>query len=142
MKKIIFLGLIILLIIGSCTQEKKSTIEGGWQLVSVKSSSGETFPGNWTGTDVKMWTKDCFVFAGKFQQDTITFDNFGWGKYTLQGNKYEEEILFHQLDPSSIGKKIKMLVEVRNDTLVQQWPADENWKLPEKFDTEKYVRLK
>ena len=41
MKRVIFLSLIILLIIGSCIQEKKSPIEGAWKLVYLKNRSME-----------------------------------------------------------------------------------------------------
>jgi hypothetical protein len=40
------------------------------------------------------------------------------------------------------GSTIKMFIEVRNDTLIQRWPANENWQLAEKFNIEKYVRIK
>ena len=74
--------------------------------------------------------------------DTVTLNNYGWGIFKLsEGNKYEESITYHHLSESSIGTTIKMLIEVRNDTLIQRWPTDENWKLAEKYSTEKYIRL-
>ena len=143
MKRTTFSSLIIALIIGSCTQEKKSPIEGGWKLVYAKwASMDESFPDRITGIDVKMWTKDCFVFAGKLQLDTLKVDSYGWGKYkNIEGNKYEEEVIYHHTGESLIGTRIKMLIEVRNDTLIQKWATDENWNLREKYNIEKYVRL-
>jgi hypothetical protein len=35
-----------------------------------------------------------------------------------------------------------MIQEVENDTLIQKWPADENWKLAGKYSIEKYIRLR
>ena len=142
MKKVIFLSLAISLIIGSCAQEEKSPTEGTWQM--VYHSNGETtYPGQITGSGIKMWTKDCFAFVGKFQIDTVMLDNFGWGKYKfIEGNKYEENIILHNTAPSSEGQTLKMLMEVRNDTLIQRWSVDENWNLQENYNIEKYVRVK
>ena len=143
MKNMILISLVIALGTTSCTQEKKSPIEGGWLLVYGKWPGVDaTYPGRMTGIDVKMWTKDCFVFAGKLQLDTLKVDSYGWGKYRFsEGNHYEEDIIYHRMSESSIGATIKMLIEIRNDTLIQQWPVDENWKLKEKYSIEKYVRL-
>ncbi len=144
MKNLTFLSLIISLIMFSCAQEEKSPIEGAWQLVSGEwGSIEETFPGQITGSDIKMWTKDCFAFVGKFQMDTVMIDNFGWGKYTLiEGIKYEENIMMHKTAPNLEGKTLKMLTEIRNDTLIQKWPVDDNWNLVENYSIEKYVRVK
>ena len=141
-----FLSLMISLIISSCTQQKSSPIEGAWQFVSSKAMAGDTlisqFPRtNYLGSDIKMWSKNHFVFVGRFKSDTTFSDNYGGGTYKLDGNRYEESILYHT-NTSAVGMKVKMLLEIRNDTLIQKWPADENWNLPEKFSTEKYVRLK
>ena len=32
-----------------------------------------------------------------------------------------------------IGVFRRLLIEVRNDTLIQKWPADDNWKLAENY---------
>ena len=144
MKKVI-LSLVISLIIGSCTQETRSPVEGAWQLVYLYNPSMDvSFPSSQlTGSGIKMWTKDCFSFAGKFQLDTVMIDHFGWGKYKfIEGNKYEESIILHNFDPSIEGRTLRMLMEVRNDTLIQRWQTDENWNLPEDHLIEKYVRVK
>ena len=136
------MSLIITFIIGSCTQETKSPTEGTWQMVYHKDME-TTYPGQITGSGIKMWTKDCFAFTGEFQIDTVDIDNFGWGKYKfIEGNKYEESIILHHFTPKLEGKTIKMLMEVRNDTLIQRWPTDENWKLNEAHNIEKYIRVK
>ena len=144
MKNLTFLNLIISLIMFSCAEEIKSPIEGTWQLVSGEwGSIEETFPGQITGSDIKVWTEDCFAFVGKFQMDTVMIDNFGWGKYRfIEGINYEENIMMHKYSPNLEGKTIKMLTEIRNDTLIQKWPVDDNWNLAENHSTEKYVRVK
>ena len=142
MKKLFLLGLIITFIIGSCTQETKSPTEGTWQM--VYHNNGETtYPGQITGSGIKMWTKDCIAFTGKFQIDTVILDHFGWGKYKfIEGNKCEEIVILHNLNPELEGITTKLLIEVKNDTLYQKWPVDENWNLVENHIINKYVRVK
>jgi hypothetical protein len=67
MKRVIFLSLVIALIIGSCTQEKKSPIVGAWQLVYAKNRSmEETFPAQVSGEEIKTFTKGHFTFVGQY----------------------------------------------------------------------------
>ena len=140
MKKTIFFSLIIVLIIIGFTQEKKSPVEGTWKMVYGKWSSSEvTFPEQLKGDQIKMLSKKHFTFVGHFVLDTLTMDSYGWGTYTLNGNKFEEHVVLHA-DKPSIDKTIKILMEVRHDTLIQKWPADEKWKLVDKYSIEKYVR--
>jgi len=147
MKKVIFLSLVIALIIGGCAQEKKSPIEGIWKLTYGKWhewNPGDTliyqFPGNMVIYHIKIFSKDNFTFVGHYSLDTIMTDNYGGGTYTLKGDRYEENILY--AGKSIFNRKIRMIQEIRNDTLIQKWPADENWKLAEKYSIEKYIKLK
>ena len=142
MKKVSILILIIPLIIGSCTQETRNPVEGAWQLFYY--NSGEiTYPGEITGSGIKVWTEDCIAFVGKYQQDTLMLDHFGWGKYKwIEDNKYEETVMLHNIAPSREGTTVRLLIEVRNDTLIQRYDADENWNLPEIYQINKYVRVK
>jgi hypothetical protein len=142
MKRTIFLSLVISVIIGSCTQEKKSPIEGAWQLVYAQwQPENMLFPSQVKGSDIKIWSNDYFAAVGKITMDTVITNLYVGGKYTLEGNRYEEDILYHTFE-SLNGQKVKLLLEIRNDTLIQQWPANEDWKLEEVYSTEKYVRLK
>lgn len=63
------------------------------------------------------------------------------GTYTLEGNKYMENVIYHA-NKEYVGTKVRLLLEIRNDTLTQSYPADENWKLSVKYSIEKYVRVK
>jgi hypothetical protein len=147
MKKVIFLSLVIVLIIGGCAQEKKSPIEGIWKLTYGKWynwNPGDTltyqFPGNMAIYHVKIFSKGNFTFVGHYSLDTLTHDNYGGGTYTLEGDRYEENVLY--AGKSIVNRKIRMIQEIKNDTIIQKWPADENWKLAEKYSIEKYIRLK
>jgi hypothetical protein len=88
-----------------------------------------------------MFSKDYFTFVGHLALDTMTQENYGGGTYTLDGEKYVEDVIYHS-GKSYIGTKVRILMEIRHDTLIQRWPVDENWKLAEKYSTEKYVRVK
>jgi hypothetical protein len=142
MKRNFLFFIIVSLTVSSYAQEKKAPIEGAWKLIYSKFEGIDlTFPEHIKGSDIKMWSKEHFTFVGQFKMDTTTIDNYGWGTYKLNGNKYEEHVMLHG-DKPSIGKTFRMILEIRNDTLIQQYSTDENWKLPKNYSTEKYVRIK
>jgi len=142
MKRAIFLSLIIALIIGGCSQEKKSPIEGAWQMVYASWSTRDvTFPAQVKGGQIKTWNDGYYTFVGHMELDTLVMDNYGAGTYKLDGGGFQTKRIYARTK-SNIGTSERFLWEIRNDTLIQRQPADENWKLPEKFTTEKYVRLK
>ena len=91
MKRVIFLSLIIAMIIGSCTQEKKSPIEGAWQVISWQRIAGDTLMWklgvDYTGTEMKIWSGNYFNFVGRYvrNRDTTIIDNYGGGTYKLDG---------------------------------------------------------
>ncbi|HBE43578.1 MAG TPA: hypothetical protein DDW27_20750 [Bacteroidales bacterium] len=122
-------------------QGKKSSIEGSWKAVYGKwIAYEETFPAQIRGDQIKMFSENYYMFVGQFVLDTLIVNNYGYGTYTLDGNKFEEIVKLHA-NESRIGGKIRILIEVKNDTLTQCWPADENWNLPEEYSVEKYVRV-
>jgi hypothetical protein len=145
MKTCYLFALIIIVMIGSCTRDKKSSLEGTWKIVEF---------GKWHITDtstlaminnglMKSWSKEHFVFVGYFRPDTSIHEYYGGGTYTLDGDKYEEYIIYNDFQPL-IGTKFKALLEIRNDTLIQRYNSDkaDSWQLRKEFTTEKYVRLK
>ena len=142
MKKTVLLILIFPFIIGSCTKDESHPFEGVWKLIYY--TNGEiSYPGEITGSGAKVWTKGGFAFVGEYQIDTVTIDNYGWGTYKIsESTRYEESIIFHHSAPSLNGQTLKMHLELRNDTLIQSWPVDEDWNLEEDHRIEKYVRLK
>jgi hypothetical protein len=63
------------------------------------------------------------------------------GTFTLNGNIYEETILYH-FDQAYEGNKNKIWLEIRNDTLIHIFPVDNAGKPnPTRHWTEKYTRL-
>jgi hypothetical protein len=137
--------LMIAMIIGGCKQEQPSKLEGAWNLVYLKSVAADTvqykIPGDYTISDFKMWSKDHFSFVGIYKKDTISKNAYGGGTYTLDGNRYTENIIYH-VDNTIVGTTAKMIIEIKNDTLYQTWPADANWKIDSSnYRIEKYVKF-
>ena len=145
MKASIFLCLMMSLIIGSCAQQKRSPVEGAWKLVYSQSVKGDSllfkFPGNLTISDIKMWSKGYVLYVGRYKRDTTFMDGYGGGPYKLEGNRYEENIQYFSIQ-SYVGTTVKMLLEIRNDTLIQTWPLRDNGQIDKSnFRQEKYIRL-
>jgi hypothetical protein len=145
MKKIIFLSMVILLIIGSCTQQEvKSPMEGPWQVVSWQRIAGDTLI--WklgeklTGTEMKIWSGNYFNFVGRYKMDTAFLDNYGGGTYKLEGTHYEESYLYF-VDKTMVGTSQRLLLEIKNDTLTQTWPCDANWQIDKSnYNVQKLTR--
>lgn len=130
----------ILFLSGSCAQEEKLSIEGAWKWVNADYSLDiETSPVENEGSIIKFWTKNHFSFIGQLKSSSFTEDRYGWGTYELDGNRYTEHIEFHYQDAYQ-GQSVRMILEIRNDTLIQKWPVDGNWVLPVKYNTEYYIR--
>jgi hypothetical protein len=143
MKKLIYLSVAAFFVLVSCSEEKDSITKGEWQLVyGYWGSPDFVFPENVTGSDIKIWTDKYYMHTGKAKQDTILIEAFGCGYYKfIEGNKYQETVML-QSSQDLEGKTINMLMELKNDTLIQKWPVDENWNLQENYKIEKYVRIK
>jgi hypothetical protein len=146
MKKTIFLCLIIALIIGGCTQQVSKLPQGAWQLVQsqrvINDSIVKMFPVKYSGSDIKMWSEKNFLVVGRLKIDTTFIDNYVGGTYKLEGNRYEESILYH-VNKKAIGQTVKMLLELKNDTLIQTYPVDDSGQLIKGgYYIEKYTRLK
>ncbi len=86
-------------IMTSCTQQEDNKLKGTWELVYLKSIAGDTlqyeFPGNISGSQMKMWSKDHFIFVGQLKVDTNVRNNYGGGTYTLKDDLYIENIQYH-----------------------------------------------
>lgn len=145
MKKVIFLGMIISFVFSGCASKETKYPEGAWQMVQMQRiDNGRTtnyFSERYYIYQIKMWSDNYFSFIGKYMVDTVLSDRYGTGTYSLDGNRYQEDILYHFNKPSE-GQKVKMLLELNNDTLCQIFPVDENDKpIASRYYIEKYVRL-
>lgn len=145
MKKLILLCLLMPVFIFSCTQEKASPMEGAWKLAyeyEVKGNESTLiFPGVSQGSEIKMWTGERWALVGVFIEDSTITDNFGGGKFTLEGTNYREIVEYHSAK-QYLGQTVNLYLEIKNDTLTQYWPVDENG-VPNKDHhyMEKWVRF-
>jgi hypothetical protein len=127
MKKILFLSLIISLIIVSCTQQQqvvKSPLDGAWDLISYEVRHGDTIimklGKDFTGTEMKIWSGKYFNYVGQYKRADSTMNNYGGGTFTLVKNRYDEIKTYPTLGT------VKLLLEIKNDTITQTWPVDDN----------------
>jgi hypothetical protein len=141
---LILLFAVILLTV-SCNSPKNHV--GAWKMVSSQViDSGKldaTYYPNDTikGSQIKVWTDNYQEFVGEFITPKDTINGYGGGKYTLVGNHYTESLDYFTIK-SAVGTSNKMLLEVKNDTLIQSYPTDENFKLGKSYRVEKYIRVK
>jgi hypothetical protein len=148
MKKTLFLSLIISLIILSCANQENKFPQGAWKNVQFQGVSidslGNKLIKNYDINVVKMWSEKNFSFIGQWKQDTIIRDFYGGGTYKLEGNRYEENVLYHFSKPGTVlNYTLKALIELKNDTLIQTSPVDDNGQINKnKYSIEKYVQLK
>jgi hypothetical protein len=145
MKKVIFSGLIIFLIVGSCSNNERKSLLGAWQMVQMQRVDGQKvtnyFSDRYTVSQIKMWSENHFSFVGKYEVDTTVIYRYGVGTYTLDGNLYVEDIKYH-FSKSYEGQKNKIWLEIRNDTLLHIFPVDDTGKPSQTTHwIEKYIRL-
>jgi len=146
MKKIVILCSALLVLISSCKQEPLNPVVGAWDLIYAKQVRNDSniaiFPGDYQGSQVKMWCNNYWMFVGEYIQDTVKTDSYGGGSYTLEGIVYKETIKYHVTE-DNIGKTLRMRIVVANDTLIQVWPADETGEVDKSnYTSEKYVRVR
>lgn len=145
MKKFLLLSLVIPLLLISCTQEKSSPMEGAWKLAYEYEVKGDQstliFPGVSQGSEIKMWSGDRWALVGVFVEDSIFTDNFGGGKFTLEGTNYQEIVAYHSAK-QYLGQTVKLFLEIEGDTLTQIWPVDEQGEpVKSHYYMEKWVRF-
>ncbi len=135
------LSVAVLMLAASCAQEEKSPLEGAWDLVySEWPGHNLTFPDRIQGSSIKFFSKEHFAYAGKLNIDDVPMHFLGGGRYILDGNRYSEMIDYHRSE-DIIGTTVRILIEIRGDTLIQKWPADDDWVLDDWHNVQKYVRM-
>jgi hypothetical protein len=144
MRNALLFGFVLTLLLGSCKYERRLAIEGSWRMVYGEwmASDSSTYPATIVGSQIKSWTKEYFTFVGEFKHGDGPIDaTYGGGTYSLIGKQYTENPVYHN-SKAYLGHEVRILLEIKGDTLIQRWPATADWKLPEKFCMEKYIRLK
>jgi hypothetical protein len=138
--------LMIAFSISAYCQQKSPNIKGTWKLVQYQTINGNSvineFPGKSVMDMTKIWTDTHFMAVGRTKIDTTVSDGYALGTYKLEGNRYEEDVKILFYKPWE-GKKIKMLLDLKNDTLIQTYPVDDKGKMDKDWAwIEKYVRVK
>lgn len=145
MKKIFMLLLAIAMVLGACKKELTSPMEGAWKLAYEYEVKGDQstliFPGESQGSEIKMWSGDRWALVGVFMEDSIMTDNFGGGKFTIDGADYQEIVEYHSAK-EYLGQTVKLHLEINNDTLTQIWPVDASGEpVKSHYFMEKWVRF-
>ena len=151
MKKL-FLPVLTISLIISCTQQPVKFPIGAWNLVQTQrvtnGKSVITFPteaNKGKTTQLKMYSEKNWVFVGKSARDTVVADVYGGGTYTLNGSQYEETIMYHY-GKQWVGKvSTNMTLELVNDTLVQSYhpiSTITGQAVDSILNIQKYARLK
>ncbi len=135
-----------MILLAGCQYNYKSPPEGAWKLIYSKyvlsDSVTHTFPGDMSESQIKMWSKDHFVFAGWYRVDSLKTDTYGFGTWSMNDSIYTETIEFNDL-PSVIGKTLAIKLSIKNDTLTQKFSLMENPPADQrKLSVEKYIRVK
>lgn len=131
--------------ISACSEKKETGIDGAWKLVHSQTFTGDSsvvdFPGKVEKNTTKIWSGNQWMFVGWIKADTTVLDIYGNGTFKLEGNRYEESISILIYKPWE-SKTIKMTLEIKNDTLIQTYPVDDQGEMDRKEATvEKYVRI-
>lgn len=143
MKKLFILLFVATAFMTGCNQKK--SMNGAWKVVDFENISGDKVKlklnENVIGNEMKIWSNNHFMYVGRYKMDTTSFDNYGSGSYTLDGNHYVEN-----LTDTGVGKReasqVRLLLEIKNDTIIQTWPADENWNINKSdYYVQKLVRV-
>ena len=91
-----------------------------------------------------MWTEKNWANIGKWIQNTLSVDLYAGGTYTLEGNKYEENILYHAVKQYEGKISTNMGLELKNDTLILTYHTIDTAGVANNSvdEIEKYVRIK
>lgn len=129
MKKLLLLMVLSFLFIYP-SQSQDFSIAGTWQLVSlqvVRNGMTVTKITDITKTQqLKSWSKESFLFAGKIIANNNTSYSCGSGTYSLKGNQYSENIKVHS-NLGLEGKTINVYLDLKGDTLSQISPINNLW---------------
>ena len=145
MKKNLLLCLIVPLILASCKRQEVAPMEGAWKLAYEYEFRGDSitqlYPGVSEGSEIKLWSGDRWALVGVFVGDSSLTDVFAGGKFTLDGTDYREIVEFHSA-PEYLGQTVKLYLEIKDDTLTQYWPVDDNGDpIQSHYYMEKWVRF-
>jgi hypothetical protein len=111
----------------SNAERTKASLEGAWKLKSFHSKFADgteyDLPGNVTGSQIKMFSKDRFLFVGFLAAKEGTLDNYGGGTYSLEDDDYIETLQYCR-EKKLVGQTYHFKVRVADRILTQTGPLD------------------
>ena len=141
----------IVLIVASCntnTKKESSPIIGTWQLqTGTIIEKNDTSVTDYTQNKrfIKIIHDSHFAFMGhdlnKGKDSTNAFYSSGGGKYTLKDSTYTEN-LEYCTDRNWENNKFEFTVRIHNDTLIQQGIEKIEATGVNRYNIERYVRVK
>jgi hypothetical protein len=145
--KSIFLLLLIITTICSCTKETKHPIEGTWQLVTgTLIEKGDTVVTDYTKniSFIKIINDSHFAFLQhdlKKGKDSTAVFSSGGGKYTVNDSLYAEHLEYCSAREWE-NNDFKFNYTIKNDTLIQKGIEKIVSQGVDRVNIEKYVRIK
>lgn len=120
-------------------QPSEKKMEGTWKMLSYKVvNNGKT--AYLVGSQLKTWTKNHVLFVGKFHVNGEDRYNYGSATYSIDETHYTENFI-HMVSGANEGKAVKVLLEIKGDTLYQTFPIKDDWSFDKNnYRQEKYVR--
>ncbi len=144
---------LLLVLLSSCATEKRSPLEGVWELVSAEWTTPDTTlkftPADWS--QIKVITKSHFVFVGQepnrvkisgAQSDAElismarTFFG-GGGTYSLEGDTCTETLQYFS-NPNYLSASVSYKVEIEGTQLIQSGTYPAKSIGLEEYDVELY----
>lgn len=133
------LALILIALCLMAFQPPVKKLQGTWRMVSYKVVD-DGAARYLTGEQHKTWTKNHVLFVGKFHVNGEDKYNYGSATYSVDGTHYTENFI-HMVSGANEGKAVKVLLEIKGDTLYQKFPIKDDWTYDENnYRQEKYVR--
>lgn len=133
------LALIFIVFCIMAFQPPVKKIQGTWRMISYKVVD-DGAARYLQGEQLKTWTKNHVLFVGKFHVNGEDRYNYGSATYSISGTHYTENFI-HMVSGANEGKAVKVLLEIKGDTLYQTFPIKDDWTYDKNnYRQEKYVR--
>jgi hypothetical protein len=128
----------------SCTTKQTDFPQGAWKQYSSEIYTDSVLSAKdlVTHYNMKIFSEKNWEFVWKDTTDSIPKYYYGAGTYILDGNDYSEIIDLHAIKEYE-GQTLKMILELKNDTLVQTWnPLDSTGAMDTKIKfVDKFIHL-
>jgi hypothetical protein len=123
---------------------EKTKLNGTYRIVSeeVINNGKSTFSiKDDKNNGLKTWSDKYFLFVNTNTKGSQPQSSFGAGTFELSGNEYTENIQ-HHVSPTFRGISLKLVLEMKGDTVIQIYPCDDSFYYDKNNCViQKYVRV-